>query len=113
MAAGHDISLSVLNEEKVEKIDQAALEKHLYRTKGNKQLKWKGSDTELARFLSERLEVNESDIQVSCNGSCSVLKTVNLTLSFQQMKLLCQSCLHVCLTLSSPEWEGGACKHPR
>ena len=46
------------------------------------QLKWQGTKESLLTFLSSRLQVDSSDIQVKDNGTCSVMKGKGMTFNF-------------------------------
>ena len=46
------------------------------------QLKWQGTKESLLTFLSSRLQVDSSDIQVKDNGTCSVMKAKGMTFNF-------------------------------
>ena len=46
------------------------------------QLKWQGTKESLLTFLSSRLQVDSSDIQVKDNGTCSVVKAKGMTFNF-------------------------------
>ena len=51
-------------------------------TASKDQLKWQGTKESLLTFLSSRLQVESSDIQVKDNGTCSVMKVKGMTFNF-------------------------------
>ena len=51
-------------------------------TSSKDQLKWQGTKESLLTFLSSRLQVESSDIQVKDNGTCSVMKAKGMTFNF-------------------------------
>ena len=51
-------------------------------TSSKYQLKWQGTKESLLTFLSPRLQVESSDIQVKGNGTCSVMKVKGMTFNF-------------------------------
>ena len=51
-------------------------------TSSKDQLKWLGTKESLLTFLSSRLQVESSDIQVKDNGTCSVMKAKGMTFNF-------------------------------
>ena len=51
-------------------------------TSSKDQLKWLATKESLLTFLSSRLQVESSDIQVKDNGTCSVMKAKGMTFNF-------------------------------